>query len=243
MFHTIFYQPLYNLLVWLAGISGGNLGLSVIILTLVVKVILSPLAHRASHSQRANQSKMAEIQEKIKEIQKKHKDSKEAQGRATLELYKAHGFNPLTSFLLVLIQLPVLFAIYQVVRVGLPFNSSELYSFVAAPLLVSPVFLGINLLEKSVLLAILVAVTQFIQMKLAIPPTAKNSSKPDSMQAHFAQSMQFNMRYVMPLVIGFISLSFPAALSLYWTVNNLFTIGHEMIVKRQVDQLKAGEQN
>src|SRR5687767_14458072 len=113
MFHTIFYQPLYNILVWLTGTLAGNLGLAVIALTLIVKFILFPLAHKASHVQRANQKKMGALQEEMRKIKEKFKDNKEAQGKAVMELYKKHGFNPLTGFLLILIQLPVLFAIYQ----------------------------------------------------------------------------------------------------------------------------------
>lgn len=244
MFHIIFYQPLYNLLVWLTDLSAGQFGLAIIILTLVVKTILFPLAHRASHAQRKNQSKISEIQVKTKEIQKKYKDNKEAQSKAIMELYRAHGFSPFSGFLLVLIQLPILLAIYWVVRAGLPFDSNELYSFISLPEAVDPVFLGINLLGKSFPLAIFVALTQFFQMKFAIPPPPPPSKDPkdtNSMQAHFAKSMQFNMRYFMPIVIGFAALSFPAALSIYWSVSNIFSIGHELVVKRQAEKLRIVE--
>src|SRR3989338_4634613 len=235
LFNNFFYEPLYNVLVWLTHVSGGQLGIAIIVLTLLVKFILLPLSHKFTKTQR----KMRDIQEQVKDIQTKLKDNKEEQTRQTLALYKAHGVNPFSGFLLMLIQLPILLALYKVFRHGLPFDATILYSFVVIPGLVATSFLGIDLASKSIILAVIVAVTQFVQMQLAIPPVPKSKSKNESLSENFARSMQFNMKYVMPLVIGFISLSFPAALALYWTVNNLFTIVHEYIVKRQADKLIA----
>lgn len=236
IFNNFFYEPLYNILVWLTHIiPGGELGVSIIILTLAVKFVLLPLSHKFTKTQR----KMRDIQAEVKDIQTKLKDNKEEQTRQVLALYKKHGVNPFSGFVLMLIQLPILLALYKVFRHGLPFDSAILYSFIVVPAVVSTTFLGINLAEKSIILAIVVGVTQFVQMWFAMPPVPKEKSKNESLSENFARSMQFNMRYVMPIVIGFISLSFPAALALYWTVNNLFTIVHEYIVKRQADKITA----
>lgn len=234
LFNTFFYEPLYNFLVWLTDvIPGGEFGIAIVVLTFVIKFILLPLSHRFTKTQR----KMRDIQGEVKDIQTKLKDNKEEQTRQILALYKKHGVNPFSGFLLILIQLPVLWAIYRVIIHGLPFDPNLLYSFVSAPETVSTMFLGLDLASKSIIMAILVGATQFVQMWLAIPPVPRDKKKSETLSENFARSMQFNMRYVMPLVIGFISLSFPAALALYWTVNNLFTIIHEYIVKKQAEAI------
>src|SRR5580704_10130713 len=107
MFHTIFYIPLYNALIWLTTGLGGSIGLAVIALTLVVKIILSPL----SYSSIKSQIEQKKLQPLMDDIKKKYPDKKE-QSEKMMELYKEHKTNPFAGCLLLLLQLPVIIALY-----------------------------------------------------------------------------------------------------------------------------------
>lgn len=232
LFNLIFHDPLYNLLVWFTGIiPGGNVGVAIVLVTVVVKALLLPLQHKFIKTQK----KMRDVQGAVTELQQKYKDNREEQARQMLALYKEHGINPFSGFLLILIQLPILIALFTVFRNDIPFHAEKLYSFISLPEISTTIFLGLELVERSLLLAVLVGVTQFIQMKFSIPNLPKKKENP-SFQEDFSRSMQTNMKYVMPVVIGFIAIGFPAALSLYWITNNLIMIAHELFVKREAEK-------
>lgn len=235
-FGTFFYLPLYNTLVFiLSAVPGANVGVSIIILTVVVRTVLLPLSHKSVVSQ----SKMRALAPHLEKLKEKHKDDKQEQARKTMELYKEHGINPFSGCLLVLIQLPIIFALYFVFFKGLPsLNAEHLYSFVNLPSAVSMMFLGIILSKKSIILALLAAITQYYQIKLSIPPLppAEKDAKP-SFKDDFARSFNLQMRYMLPIIVFGISYSISAAVALYWTTSNLFSIGHELYVKRKADLL------
>ncbi len=230
----IFYQPLYNALVWLSAIlPGHNLGLAVIILTVAVKAILLPLQRRVSYTQ----IRMKELEPKIKIIKEDHKDNTE-QARKIMELYREHRVNPFFSILVLLIQLPVLLSLFYVFRAGFDFNSDLIYSFISAPALVNHWLLGLDLTAKSYVLAVLTGLTQFIQIRMITPtlPPASKDGKADIKQ-DLARSMQLQMRYVMPVIIAMVSLGLPAAVPLYWVTSNLFTIAQEWWFHRSLPKL------
>src|SRR3990167_1482780 len=128
LFNTLLTQPLFNLMVFLYNfIPGKDLGVSIIIMTFLIKLVLYPLASQSIKSQKALQ----ELQPKMNEIKKKHKDDREAQARAMMELYKNEKVNPLSSCLPLLIQLPFLIAVFHVFNRGLhPESLGQLYSFI-----------------------------------------------------------------------------------------------------------------
>lgn len=235
-FGTFFYQPLYNTLVYiLSVVPGANVGVSIIILTVVVRTALLPLSHKSVVSQ----AKMRTLAPHLEKIKEKHKDNKQEQARKTMELYKEHGINPFSGCLLVLVQLPIIFALYFVFFKGLPdLKIEHLYSFVELPTAVSMMFLGIMLSKKSVILALIAAVTQYYQIKLSIPPLppAEEGAKP-SFKDDFARSFNLQMRYMLPVIVFGISYSISAAVALYWATSNLFSIAHELYVKRKAEQL------
>ncbi|TAN36294.1 YidC/Oxa1 family membrane protein insertase [Patescibacteria group bacterium] len=237
-FSTVFYKPLYNTLVLiLAAVPGANVGVAIIILTVVVRSVLLPLSHKSVVSQ----AKMRSLAPHLEKLKEKHKDNKQEQARKTMELYKEHGINPFSGCLLVLIQLPVIFALYFVFFKGLPnLNPEHLYSFVHVPSVVSMMFLGIILSKKSIILALLAAITQYYQIKLSIPPMApaEKGAKP-SFKDDFARSFNVQMRYMLPVIVFGISYSISAAVALYWTTSNLFSIGHELYVKRKAEAIKG----
>lgn len=238
LFSTVFYKPLYNTLVLiLAAVPGANVGVAIIILTVVVRTVLLPLSHKSVVSQ----AKMRSLAPHLEKLKEKHKDNKQEQARKTMELYKEHGINPFSGCLLVLIQLPVIFALYFVFFKGLPnLNPEHLYSFVHVPSVVSMMFLGILLSKKSIILALLAAITQYYQIKLSIPPMApaEKGAKP-SFKDDFARSFNVQMRYMLPVIVFGISYTISAAVALYWTTSNLFSIGHELYVKRKAEAIKG----
>ena len=235
LFHQLFFDPLYNLLIWLSVVlPDHSLGLAIIVLTLIVKIILLPLYHKTTTSQK----KIKSLEPKLKELKEKHASNREAQARATMALYREHGINPLTSFWLLLIQIPIVLALFWVFRDSFDIRPEILYSFITPPALINATLFGLDLTTKNYLLAILVGASQFIQMRLAIPPIPPpTTSQERSFKNDFARSMNIQMRYVLPIFITLVSLGFPAALTLYWLTSNLFAIGHELFVKHRAQQL------
>jgi len=237
IFSAVFYQPLYNALVFLLSvIPGGNVGVALVVLTIGVRTILLPFAHKSVVSQ----NKMREIAPHIEKLKQDHKDDKQEQARRTMELYKEHGINPFSGCLLLFIQLPIIFALYWVFSRGLPnLDAGILYSFVHLPATVSMAFLGISLSGKSLILALLAAITQYFQIKLSMPatPPAVKGAKP-SFGNDFSRSLNLQMRFMLPLVVFFISYSISAAIALYWTTTNLFSVVHFLYVKRMAKEIK-----
>lgn len=235
-FGTVFYQPLYNTLVYiLSVIPGANEGVAIILLTLVVRGALLPLSHKSVTSQ----AKMRSLAPHLSKIKDDHKDNKQEQARKTMELYKEYGINPFSGCLLFVIQLPIIFALYYVFFKGLPsLNAEHLYSFVHMPDTIETMFLWTSLTGKSVIFALLAAVTQYFQIKLSIPAMApaEKGAKP-SFKDDFARSFNVQMRYMLPVIVFFISYSISAAIALYWTTSNLFSIAHELYVKRKATEL------
>ena len=230
IFHQLFFDPLYNLLIWLSAVlPGHSLGLAIIILTIIVKLILLPLYHKTTTSQK----KIKALEPKLKELKAKHANNREEQAKQTMALYREHGINPLTSFWLLLIQIPIVLALFFVFRDSFNIRPEILYSFITPPTLINATLFGLDLTAKNYLLAILVGTSQFIQMRLAIPPIPPSNSPDRSFKNDFARSMNLQMRYMMPAFITLVSFGFPAALTLYWLTSNLFAIGHELFVKRQ----------
>ena len=233
-FATVFYQPLSNTLVFLLSvIPGANVGVAIILLTLIVRGALLPLSHKSSKSQ----VKMRSLAPHLEKIKETHKDNKQEQARKTMELYREHGINPLSGLVLVIVQLPIIFALYYVFFRGLPDLSGEhLYSFVHLPETIDMMFLCVLLSSKSIVFAVLAAITQYFQIKLSVPPVALVAGAKPSFKDDFARSFNMQMRYMLPLVVFGISYSISAAVALYWTTSNLFSIAYELYVARKAKQ-------
>lgn len=235
IFQLIFFQPLYNALVWLTDIlPGGDVGLAVIILTLIVRLILFPLQHRMT----STQHKLKALEGEIKAIKDKHAKDPSQQAKAMMALYKEHGISPFSGFLLLLIQLPILWALYKVFQDGLSIQAGLLYSFVAAPVIINHFFLGIfDLSQRNIILSLVAGLTQYFQIHFAlpVPPKTDPNAAPD-FKNDLARSMSFQMRFVLPIMIVIFSLGFPSVVALYWITTSLFSIAHELYVKRQMAQ-------
>lgn len=225
-FHLILTKPLFNILIWFYNVvPGHDLGLAIIALTLLIRLVLVPSFQKSLRSQK----ELQQLQPKLNEIREKHKNDKEAQTKAIMEFYKEHKVNPFSSCLPLLIQLPILLALYRVFFKGLDGQvGSELYSFVADPGKINTVFLGlVELTRPNFLFAFLAGALQFIQSKMIAP---KTQSTPDKTAA----MMNIQFTYFMPILTIFIAMKLPAGLSLYWAVTTLFAIGQQYyIIKKR----------
>lgn len=243
MFSTLFYNPLYNALVFLIDIiPGGDVGLATIALTCIVKLVLSPLSKSATKTQLL----MKQVEPEMKKIREKYENNKEELAKKTLEFYRENNLNPFASFFLVLIQLPIILALaFVFYKGGLPTIHSEiLYSFVSVPSIVTTNFLGIvDIAKTSLVLSILTGIAQFIQIRLSVPAYKKEenqSGKEPTFGEDFAKSMNVQMRYVMPVFMFIVCLNVSGAVALYWITGSLFTIGQELYLKRTVkDKFKT----
>lgn len=237
LFNEIFFRPLLNALVFLTSVLPfHDLGFAVIILTILVRLVLFPFTH---HSVKA-QTKMRILEPEIAQIREQHKNNQEEQARRIMALYKQHGVNPFSGCLMLVIQLPLLIALYQVFLVETVDMAQYLYSFIHMPETLQTVFLGlIDLMEISIPVAVLAALTQFIQMKLAVPKTKQPLSLPSSSKADISRMMAVQMTYGMPVIVLLIGLRFPSAVSLYWTTMNIFAIIHEMIVRKKAERMQT----
>lgn len=226
IFDALFYYPLFNALVFIYNyLPGRDLGLAIIVFTILVKFVLYPFSVKAVKSQRAIQK----LQPKIKEIQNLYKDSKEKQGIATLELYKKEDINPFSTLFLVLIQLPILFALYRVSLNILKANElGSLYSFIAKPGIISPLFIGlVDLSHPNIWFAALAAILQFFQTKMLMAkPVTQNKDDMSIM-------IQKQMTYVSPFITVIFLVKLPAALSLYWIISGIFTIIQQYIILKK----------
>ncbi len=217
IFNIILYLPLFNLLILIYNyLPLRDFGLAILCLTIIIRLILYPISVKALNSQRALQK----IQPKIQELQKKYKDDRERQTKETLELYKTEKVNPFSGLLLAIIQLPILIALYRVFWQGLkPEELGNLYGFIANPININVMFLGlINLSQPNIIFAVLAGLTQFVQTKMLLPKQSNSKEKDVS------QIMQKQMIYFLPVITVVILFRLPSALGLYWTISSVFSI-------------------
>lgn len=233
LYTTFIYHPLYNGLIFLGDLLPFlDAGVLIIIFTIIVKLILFPLSKKAVRTQ----ATMKLVEPELKAIKEKFKDDKQAQALETMKLYKERQINPFSSIFLLLIQLPIIFALYKVFSSSgfSSVNTEILYSFVKVPEHISSMFLGlIDVGQKSAVLAVLAAVSQYFQIKFSAPALGPKS-KDGSFQEDFARNMHMQMKYVFPVMILFISYHVAAALAIYWVTSNLFMIGQELYIRKQM---------
>ena len=212
-FYTVFYNPIYNALVALVAlIPGSDAGIAIILLTIVIRLILLPFSLSAARTQRA----MKVLEPKIKKLKEKHKGDKEKEALETLALYREERVNPFASILTVFIQIPVLLALYFVFLYE-PFatvNTIRLYTFTPIPHTISLEFLGlISVTGKSIILAVIAGLSQFLQAHLALSGTMKPSAGSTGMQGDFQKVMSLQLKYVFPFLIGTISYTTSGAIA------------------------------
>jgi YidC/Oxa1 family membrane protein insertase len=208
-----------NILIWLSHYLFNSFGLTIVVLTLIIRFALLPLTLKQLHATKAMQN----LQPKLMELQKKYAKDRNKLAQEQMALYKESGVNPAGCAVPMIIQFPIWIALYQAIILSLAVNpeallnlSKYLYSW-AIPLAMLPLnnsFLGLNLAVPSIVMAILTGVSMWIQQKMVTP---------QNQDPRMAQQSQL-MLWMMPIMFAFFCLSFPAGLALYWVISNIFSI-------------------
>jgi YidC/Oxa1 family membrane protein insertase len=237
--------PFTNALVFIYDVVGNNFGIAIIIFTIIVRVVTYPFTVQQMKSARSTQ----ELQNnpKWKEIQRKYKDNREKLAQEQMKLYKELGINPLGACLPLLLQFPLLIAMYWAIQRALAATPLQLLDFSrglflsnAAELiplnsrflwmdLGQPERLHLDFLPFAIpVLTILVVLTSYYQSKMMAP----SSTNPNDQSAQMARSMNLTM----PLMMGYFSLLFSAGLALYFLTGNVFSIAQYYLMGRNTPQ-------
>lgn len=241
MYHNLIFLPLYNGLVGIVDlIPAVDIGIAVIVFTIVVKLILYPL----SKASLLTQVRMKEIEPEVGAIKENYKNDRQTQTLKIMELYRAKKIRPFAGILLVLIQFPILIALISVFYKIIPSVHPEfLYSFIQAPE-IHPFFLGfIDLSKKSLILSLLTGIIQYLQLHFSISmQKPKSDTLPSAdMASQLSSSMQNQMKYTLP-ILAFVSTywiipsRFPQAaaiIAIYWSTSTLFTLAQELYVRKK----------
>jgi YidC/Oxa1 family membrane protein insertase len=243
-------NPMTTLLILTYSFLGHNVILSIVVLTVILRVVMYPIFAQQQNSAK----KMQEVQPRLKKLQEKYKDDKEKLAQAQMELYKEAGINPLGGCLPMLIQFPVFIALYQAIFFALaatPFQLVDLSERLMIPNLANliplqNVWLGMRLTEPpsppgnptyALILPALVMATTYIQFKFT---SAQTNTQPadDDGKPNQAQAMTQSMGTIMPIMFGMISLSLSVGLSIYFITSNLVGIAqYSPPGKRILDQI------
>src|SRR3989338_7046261 len=226
IYHVLIYQPILNILVgFYKTIAFYDFGLAVIFSTIFIRLLLYPIFNKSAKHQLV----MQKIQPKIEKLKELHKENKEKQLKATMDLYREHGINPMSGIFLLFLQAPVLIALFMIFSNKLtPEVLSSLYSFITAPANINTSFLGlINLEQSSILMVSLAAILQYFQGKMMLPKIEKGR------KLSTPESVGRQMVYFAPFLTLLIFMNMPAAISLYWAVSVTFSIFQQIIINRQ----------
>lgn len=242
IFHELIYQPIYNILIFVYDFfPGGDFGVAIIIVTVLLKAAMIPLSKKQIESQK----RIQEIQPELKAIQEKYKNDKEKQTKEVMEFYKKNKVNPFSGCFPIIVQIIFLIAIYRVIinisDAGLVVNNGDLYSFVRNPGEINKTFLGVvDLLKPSIPIAILAAAAQFWQTKMMMFDKKKKeelnggeNKKEENKEPDFAEIMNKQMLFFGPLLTLFIGAKFAAGLSIYWLFSTLFSVFQQIYILKK----------
>jgi len=206
-FFTFIAKPMFTFLNFLHGYI-GNWGWTIVILTLIIKLALYPLSYKGMVSMQ----KLKDLSPKVKEIQAKYKNDKQKASMHMMELYKKHGANPMGGCLPIVLQIPIFFAIYRVLLNSIELKGAEWIFWINDLALMDPYFV----------LPVLMGATMYLQQKIT----------PNTMQ----DEMQKKIFQFLPVIFTFFFLWFPAGLTLYWFINNVFTVSQQYYINRLFDK-------
>jgi len=227
LYNALLYQPIFNLMVFLYNtLAWHDIGIAIVILTLLIKLILYPLSVKSIKAQKALQ----DLQPKMEALKKKYKQQPELLGREMMALYKQEKISPASSCLPLIIQMPFLIAVYQVFRNGFKAESLNLlYSFVPNPGNINPLAFGlIDFSQRNIVLAILAGLAQYWSSKMLI--TKRQPKVPGAKDEGMTAAMNKQMLYLMPAFTVFIGLSLPGGLTFYWFLTTLLTALQQLYI-------------
>lgn len=264
IFDIFIVQPIFNLLVAIYSfMPGGDFGVSLIIFTIIVRMLMWPLIKKQLHQVKA----MRKIQPELKKLKAKFKGNKQAEGMAMLEMYKKHGISPFRTLGIALIQLPIFFGIYRVVQIfaqdrdeigkyayGFLENLAPIQKIINNPDTFNENLFGvIDLTQRAIsengisivliLIAIGAAVLQYFMAKQTMPQTGDTKRLRDIMavaaegkepdQADINAAVSRKMIKLLPFMMLFIMLSLPGAIALYYAVSNIVGFIQQSIILKQ----------
>jgi len=226
-------NPFITILTFLYSVLGNNIVLAIVVFTIIIRLVTSPLMLKQQKSAKA----MQELQPKLKKLQEKYKNDREKMAMAQMELYKEYGIHPLGGCLPLLIQFPILIGLYRAISLGLASTPNQLMQLSGRLWLpgldhlvpLNNMWLGMDLTQApggnptyAMMLPLLVVTTTWLQSKLTMPPPAKDDTSQSA-------SMTRSMTTIMPLMFGFFSLSFSVGISIYFVVSNLVGIAQSTL--------------
>ncbi len=234
MLQTILIQPIYNAFIFILGlVPGGDVGIAIIVLTIIVRAVFYPIFTSSIRTQMALQA----VQPELDDLKEKLKGNQQELIRRQGELFQKHHIRPLSMLGSVVLQLVIFLSLsYVFFRLGLPHIRTDLlYPFVHAPAVVNEVFLGFFDLTTPHhwFLALLVALCQFFVMLLSLARTVPNLSRMNDEQRRAHKLQRQMMLYMLPLVMA-VAAYFPAgAVGLYLLVSTLISLGQEWLIRRR----------
>ncbi|MBI5732900.1 membrane protein insertase YidC [Candidatus Jorgensenbacteria bacterium] len=216
LYQTYIYQPILSVLIFIYNtIAGHDLGIAIVLLTILVRIVLFPIFYKGAR----DQTIMQRLQPHIQKIQSDNKGNREEQARKLMSLYKEHRLNPFSGFLLIIIQLPIFIALFNLFTKELSGGAFD-----------SKMFLGlIDLESKSLPLVLIAAVLQYYQGKISVP--SKNSSMPAAGKM---------MVFLGPILTVVVLSTLPSALGLYWIVSTLFSIAQQIYINKKTPSTEHG---
>ena len=228
-FNEVLIRPIFNALIAIYQFAAfHDLGITIILLTVAIRLLLWPLFHATARYQKL----VPKLQKEIAAVRQKHKDNKEEQTKALMGLYRAHEVNPFTPFISLIIQIPILIALYQVLRGVFSYQPAGLiYPFLAAPAALNTTLLGIiDLSKPNIVIILLAAALQYVQAKISMPEHEPGAP------IEQAEKLGRNMALIGPVITLVIFWNLSAALGLYWTVFTAFSVIQQLIVNRRLRQ-------
>lgn len=218
MFQNYIYNPILTVLIFIyQNLAFQDFGLAVVFLTILVRVVLFPLFYKGAK----DQAIMQKIQPQIKKIQEENKGNTQEQGRLLMALYAKNKINPFSSILLLIVQLPIFYALFKIFSAGVIAGQFD-----------NPTFFGlINLKEKGLDLALVAAILQYFQIKISMPKMAPGE------KTQFA-GMQKTMLYIAPVLTLLILTPLPRALALYWIITTIFSIIQQRYINKNIEVAK-----
>jgi len=211
-FFTFISKPLFLALKYIHNLV-GNWGWAIVIITILLRLILYPLTFKGMVSM----NKMKELSPKVNEIRQKYKKDPQKMNAKMMELYKKHGANPMGGCLPMLLQIPVFFAIYRVLLNAVELKHAPWIGWIQ----------DLSVMDPYYILPILMGATMFWQQRLT--------------PSNFTDPMQEKIMKFLPLIFTFFFVTFPAGLTLYWFVNNLFSVAQQYYVNSIFDKQRKAK--
>lgn len=223
-----------NILLFLTSTT-GNLGLAIIVFTLIIRAVLLPISYPTLKAQTQNRDKLKKVQAEMKDIKKKHKGDQAKINKAQTELYKKYNLNPLAGCLPTIVQLIVFGLLYH-----------ALFVFFGNQTEVSTQFLWLDLAspDQTYIFPVLAALTQLVLSVMILPggetadvipnnskkPAVKKQNDQEQDTAEMAESMQKQMMFLMPIMTGVVAIGFPSGLVLYWVTTTAWSVVQQYFI-------------